>query len=133
MVFLSKEIVETLVDHARAVFPNEACGMLALLQGRAVKIYPGSNRDASPIHYQLDPVEQFHIFQEIEEKGWKIGIYHSHTQAKAKPSREDVERAYYPEALYFIISLRNWDDPELRSFWICEGKVKEEEIVLEGM
>ena len=128
MFSISQEIFQAMVEHTRTSLPNEACGILARHRGKAVKIYPASNRDASPIHYQLEPSEQFQTFQEIEEKRWELGIYHSHVKAKAYPSREDIESAYYPEALYLILSLRDGNHPVLRGFWIRDGVVKEEKI-----
>jgi len=132
MFSISQEIFRAMVEHARTALPNEACGILARHRGQAMKFYPASNRDASPIHYQLEPTEQFRTFQEIEEKGWELGIYHSHVKAEAKPSREDIEIAYYPEALYLILSLRDEKNPVLRGFWIRERVVEEEDIQLEG-
>jgi proteasome lid subunit RPN8/RPN11 len=133
MFSIPREIFQAMVEHARAALPNEACGILAGREGMALKVYPATNRDASPIHYQLEPTEQLRIFQEMEEKGWEFaGIYHSHVKAEAKPSREDIEIAYYPEALYLILSLRDQKNPVLRGFWIRDGAVEEEEIQLEG-
>jgi [CysO sulfur-carrier protein]-S-L-cysteine hydrolase len=133
MVFLSQEIFQAMVNQAQSALPNEVCGILAIHRDKVMKIYPVTNRDASPIHFQLEPLEQFHIFQEMEREGWKrMGIYHSHGEAKAYPSAEDIGNAHDPEALHFIFSLRDRNRPELRSFWIRDGKVEEEEIEREG-
>jgi proteasome lid subunit RPN8/RPN11 len=53
-----------------------------------------------------------------------LGIYHSHPQGPATPSPRDVERAYYPEAAYFVIAA------ETRAFVIREGKVEELKITV---
>jgi hypothetical protein len=44
-----------------------------------------------------------------------------------------VARAFYPEAVYVIVSLRNGaatgDAPEVRAFRIQDGQITEEELV----
>jgi hypothetical protein len=39
-----------------------------------------------------------------------------------------VERAYYPEAVYVIVSPRAEVKRAVRAFWIREGRVSEAEI-----
>jgi proteasome lid subunit RPN8/RPN11 len=129
MLLLPGKFHQAMIAHARTTFPNEACGILAGTEEKLEEIYRASNQEASPVHYLLDPTEQFRIFQEIEERGWRMrGIYHSHVKAAAFPSREDIEMAFYPDVLYLILSLRDWQHPELRGFWIQGGEVQEEGV-----
>ena len=55
-----------------------------------------------------------------------LGIYHSHAHGPNEPSERDIERAYYPDAAYFILS------PVAarpnRAFSIRDGKAIELEI-----
>jgi proteasome lid subunit RPN8/RPN11 len=51
-----------------------------------------------------------------------LGIYHSHPRAQAYPSTADVEMAFYPEAVYFIISLEPCID--LRAFRIENSRIE---------
>jgi proteasome lid subunit RPN8/RPN11 len=37
-----------------------------------------------------------------------LGIYHSHPEGENKPSPTDIARAFYPDAAYFIISVRGF-------------------------
>ena len=56
--------------------------------------------------YRLDPKEQFQAFNEFDELGWELGgIFHSHTHTEAYPSPTDRAQAFYPEALYLLVSL----------------------------
>ena len=49
---------------------------------------------------------------EIEDNGWALGaIYHSHTRSPAYPSQTDVNLAFYPDALYVIVSLQDDETP----------------------
>ncbi len=110
-------------------FPNEACGLLATLGGRVMKVYPMRNAEESPITYRLDSGEQLRSMTEIEDNGWDLGaIFHSHTRTRAYPSPTDVRLALYPETLYVIISLAYAETPDIRAFRIEQGNVAEESI-----
>jgi [CysO sulfur-carrier protein]-S-L-cysteine hydrolase len=107
------------VAHAGAELPNECCGMIAGENGRAVRAYRARNSEASPFMYVMDPREQLRIMDEIDDGGWDLlAIYHSHTRSAAYPSRTDVELAFFPDALYLIVSLADRERPELRAFRI---------------
>jgi len=98
------------------------------------------NRQALPVHQRrAEPVsvqrrsqrayqnkELIKIDQEIRENDWEwLGIYHSHTHTEAYPSATDIRLAYWPDTLYFIISLKDPDRPVLRAFYIRDGRVEE--------
>jgi len=69
--------------------------------------------------------------REMDRKGWDlVGIYHSHTHTEAYPSKTDVELAFYPEALYFIVSVQDRNAPVIRAFRITDGQIAEEEVVI---
>jgi proteasome lid subunit RPN8/RPN11 len=59
-----------------------------------------------------------------------VGIYHSHVSTLARPSAKDVEMAFYPDALYVIVSLENMSSPVVRGFFITD-EIKEETIKIE--
>ena len=116
---------DTLVAHARAEYPNEACALLAG-NGRVEKVYTLPNAEASPTFYVVEPRAQLAAMNEMDERGWDlVGIFHSHTFTEAYPSRTDVELAAYPDATYLILSLADQDAPVLRGFRIREGEVDE--------
>jgi [CysO sulfur-carrier protein]-S-L-cysteine hydrolase len=122
-------MVDEIVAHARDELPNECCGLIAAENGRAVKLFRTSNAEASPVRYGLDPREQYQIMMEIERSGWILGaIYHSHTRSPAYPSQTDVNLAFYPGALYLIVSLQDADRPELRAYRIVDGRIDEVEL-----
>ena len=132
MFVLEKKFAEEMITHAREESPNEACGLLAGKGGRVLKLYRCQSLEKSPYRYFLDPKEQLRIMREIDEKGWELlGIYHSHTITGAYPSRTDVELAFYPDVLYFIVSLAESGGPTIRAFRIVGGKVTEEELRIE--
>ncbi len=64
-----------------------------------------------------------------------VGIYHTHPATEPYPSPTDMERAHWPESddllfpgfSYLIVSLRDVENPEPRSFKIV-GKRRPEDI-----
>ena len=129
---ISRALLDEMIRHARDDLPNECCGMVATKNGAAVKVFPATNAEASPVRYSLDPREQYRITMEIEDEGWELGaIYHSHTRSEAYPSQTDVNLAFYPDALYVIVSLRKPDEPEVRAFRIAEERIEEVALSVE--
>jgi [CysO sulfur-carrier protein]-S-L-cysteine hydrolase len=123
---LPRSILDEVVAHAREDAPNECCGIVAAQDGRAVKLFRATNAEASPVRYSLDPREQYDITMEIERNGWELGvIYHSHTRSPAYPSQTDVNLAFWPEALYVIISVVDLEQPEVKAFHITEQRIEE--------
>lgn len=129
MFRIEKRYVEEMVAHAKAEKPNECCGILAGEDGRIVKLYRATNIEASPYRYNVDPRELLKIHEEIDTNGWQFsGIYHSHTFSEAYPSPTDVSLAFWPDALYFLVSLADAHNPVVRAFRIIDGKVTEERL-----
>jgi [CysO sulfur-carrier protein]-S-L-cysteine hydrolase len=129
---IGRAFVDEIVAHARDDLPNECCGIVATSDGSAVHVYRATNAEASPVRYSLEPGEQYRITMEIEERGWELGaIYHSHTRSPAYPSQTDVNLAFYPDALYLIVSLADPESPDMRAFRIVDGKIDEAELTIE--
>ena len=120
---IRKEILERMAEEARRTPEQECCGLLAGRDGIISEIFPAGNALASATEFEIAPAELFRIFRAMREAGLEhLGIYHSHPRGPAAPSEKDIERAYYPEAAYFVI----WR--EIKAFGIRDGKVEELKI-----
>lgn len=121
-----------MIAHAREGFPNEACGILAGEGGVPTRFFPTRNVDEQPrIRYLIDPKEQLEVLRTIDDRGEElVGIFHSHTHTAAYPSPTDVRLAGYPEAVFYLVSLINWDEPELRAYRILDDQIVELPIEL---
>jgi proteasome lid subunit RPN8/RPN11 len=124
-------VFKEIAEHGVREFPNECCGVIAAKDGVPTKVFPARNIDASPVTYRLDGNEQLRIGQEIDDQSWETwGFYHSHTHSEAYPSETDRRQAFYPDTRYLILSLKDRAVPVLRSFFIREGEVAEEELTI---
>lgn len=129
MIIFKKGMQDTLIEHSKTEFPNEACGILSGKNNKVEKIYRMTNSDRSGKAFFMDPKEQLSVMKEIRNLNLEmIGIYHSHSETEAYPSSHDIELAYYPEASYVIVSIKEKSKPQIKSFKIVEGKVAEEPI-----
>ncbi|MBI3597728.1 MAG: M67 family metallopeptidase [Nitrospirae bacterium] len=129
MLKIPKQIYDQMLVHAEAEAPNECCGLLAGKNGTAEAIHPMTNIHQSPVSYMIDPKEQFAVFKEMRAKENElIAIYHSHPHTEAYPSATDVRLAYYPEAVYIIVSLENPERPVLKAYRIIHNKISPEEF-----
>jgi proteasome lid subunit RPN8/RPN11 len=130
---ISRQLLDEVVEHARADAPNECCGMIAASNGAAVAVHRARNTAASPLRYEMDGMEQYRIQSAIEDAGLDLGaIYHSHTRSAPYPSQTDVNLAFYPEALYVIVGLKG-DEPEVKAYTIVDGEIAERALeVVDG-
>lgn len=131
MLTIDRATYDAIVAHARRDHPDEACGVVAGPAGtdRPARVVPMTNAERSPTFYRFDSMEQFHVWKDMDERGEEpVVIYHSHTATEAYPSRTDVSLAMEPDAHYVLVSTRDPDTAEFRSFRIVDGEVTEEEV-----
>lgn len=131
MLTIGREIYDKIVAHARRDHPDEACGVVAGPAGsdKAVRFVEMMNAERSPTFYRFDSQEQFRVWREMDDNDEEpVVIYHSHTATEAYPSRTDVSYASEPNAHYVLVSTREPDSVEFRSYRILDGEVTEEEV-----
>ena len=131
MLVIRGDLVDAMVAHARADHPDEACGVIAGPEGsdRPERFIRMDNAERSPTFYRFDSGEQLKVWRAMENAGdAAIVIYHSHTATEAYPSRTDISYASEPEAHYVLVSTRDPDEHELRSYRIVDGVVTEEPV-----
>lgn len=124
-------LYEEIVAHARSVYPEECCGLVAGNgDGQPVRVIPMENVLHSPIRYQMEPREQFQVQKSLRSEGLEMwAIYHSHPVTEPVPSETDIRLAFYPNLLYLLTSLKTLPPP-LRSYRIRDGRVEEVPLIL---
>ncbi len=131
MLTLHSALRDKIVAHARADHPDEACGVIAgpAGQDRPERFIPMLNAQRSPTFYEFDSLELLRVWREMDDRDEEPAvIYHSHTATEAYPSRTDISYANEPGAHYVLVSTRDPDQAEFRSFRIVDGTVTEEEV-----
>jgi proteasome lid subunit RPN8/RPN11 len=128
-VRIRRELISFLCDEAKRSPLAECCGLVAGHDDVITQAYPAVNALASATAFEIAPEELFRLMREIRAAGLQmLGIYHSHPNGENKPSARDIERAYYPDGAYLIVSpLREATRP-VRAFSICDGRAAELEI-----
>jgi proteasome lid subunit RPN8/RPN11 len=88
-----------------------------------------ANAARSPTFYEFDSHDLLVLYRDLEARDEDpVVVYHSHTATEAYPSRTDVAYASEPAAHYLLVSTRDPDHEEVRSFRIVDGVVTEEEV-----
>jgi [CysO sulfur-carrier protein]-S-L-cysteine hydrolase len=134
---IAVELLEQILAHAREEAPNECCGVLAVAPSsdgpttaHATRVHRARNTAASPLRFEIDGLEVMSLLDSIEGDGLEIGaIYHSHTRTAPYPSQTDINFAVnWPGVEWIIVGLADPAIPEIRSYLIEGGAVREVEI-----
>ncbi|MDR1602365.1 MAG: M67 family metallopeptidase [Tannerella sp.] len=125
---IPQHIIAAIFEHAQDELPNEACGLLTGSGDTALQQHALTNIDHSPVHFALDPREQFCVLKIARADSRRIlASYHSHPASPARPSDEDIRLALDPDIIYIIVSLMN-PEPDIKAFSIVRGTVEEAKI-----
>ena len=121
-LIIPKKDYESIIKYCENQLPREACGLMAgywdAQVGVVTKVFLLTNIKNSTEEYQVDPGEQVEVFNQLETQNLElVSIFHSHPHNPPYPSKTDLERAYYPESVYTIISFMSGES-EVRAFRI---------------
>ena len=131
MLTIDRATRDAIVAHARRDHPDEACGVVAGAEGsdRPTRFIPMLNAARSPTFYEFDSGDLLRLYRDMDSRDEvPVVIYHSHTATEAYPSRTDVALASEPGAHYVLVSTREPDSVEFRSYRIVEGEIAEEPV-----
>jgi proteasome lid subunit RPN8/RPN11 len=125
-VRIERGIFDQLLAEACANPNIECCGLLAGRDAVISAILPAKNTLQSPKAYEIAPQELFDLFRRIRSGGLEhLGIYHSHPNGENDPSPLDIERSFYPDTAYLIISMGPAVSRPIRAFRLVEGQARE--------
>ena len=106
-VLIPAAVRRAIVAQARRERPNESCGFLL---GRGSRVWYAAamrNVAARPARaYRIDDREHIasrRVLRSLEPRLDIIGVYHSHPSGPARPSRQDVRDAHYPDWIHVIV------------------------------
>ena len=112
-MLIARALLDELIAHAREDPKIECCGVVAVEPSSegaaevATRVYRATNIHASALKFEIDPMEQYRLTNEIEDEGWEIGaIYHSHVRSPPYPSQTDINfAANWPGVEWIIVGL----------------------------
>jgi proteasome lid subunit RPN8/RPN11 len=128
---ISRELLDELIAHALEDPENEVCGVVAMEAvepgaGRALRVLRARNRFASPLKFEIEPKELLALSNACDELGELGAIYHSHVRSAPYPSQTDINfAANWPGVEWVIVGLAAHEAPEVRSYLIEHGQVRE--------
>jgi proteasome lid subunit RPN8/RPN11 len=128
---IRRELVDEIVAHARRDHPDEACGVIAGRAGSDLpeRFVPMLNAARSPTFYEFDSGDLLKLYRELDANDEEpVVIYHSHTATEAYPSRTDASIAAEPGAHYVLVSTRDPEVHEFRSYRIVDAEITEEPV-----
>lgn len=133
MWMIPRIIVNRMLGHAQRSLPEECVGILSGQGHNISGCHPLTNQLQDSKKFMAEPSEQIQLLRQLREEGLELtAIYHSHPQSSATPSAADIQQAYYPEALYLIISLQTDGRMEINGYLIQNGQpILQELLVLD--
>lgn len=126
------ETARQIADHAKTMYPEEACGLLGGTGTHITHAYPVTNMAANAgSNFQLDPNEQLQALKHIDLIGlnW-IGVYHSHPRSNPIPSQSDITGSNDPNLIHLIVSLKS-NKPKLKAWKISEFEILPLEVLFD--
>jgi proteasome lid subunit RPN8/RPN11 len=137
MLKIKSRDLELILAHSRAEYPREACGILkgrmrmvdGVQMNEVFKVYRTQNIHPNPLRgYMIRPEDQYTVYVELDPDLELVGFYHSHPHGPHAPSRTDIEHCNYHGYTFLIVSLKDFDHPDI-SAWILYDDRVEEEII----
>lgn len=140
MLTLNESDYQKIIEHGREGKPLEICGLLVgTREGEEAivsEVHRVDSTDPKETTYSMDGLQYMKIDTNARQRDLEIvGIYHTHPATVPYPSKTDVARAHwdeegddliFPGYSYLIVSLRDPQNPEPRSFKINGRRIPED-------
>jgi len=112
MIKVSSILYNKIVEHSKAAYPHECCGVLAGVFGSGevkavteVHALTNLNTERANDRYEVDPAELLRIEKDVASRKLDVlGFYHSHPDHPSRPSQFDRDRGW-PDYSYVIVAV----------------------------
>ena len=110
MIELPDGIKQQILQQAQAEFPQEMCGLIAVVKGRR-RYFPCKNLAETPHeHFVLNPLD----YAATEDKGEIVAVVHSHPTTNPAPSAADRVACEKSGVPWYVIN------PQTKGWGYCE-------------
>ncbi|MHA2249049.1 MAG: Mov34/MPN/PAD-1 family protein [Candidatus Kariarchaeaceae archaeon] len=132
MLNISNEEIEKIKAHGEETFPEECCGVIIantnnlqyIIESRPMR---NTNAGSRNTRYNIDPLDLIKLEDELDRKNQTmLGIYHSHPNHPAKPSKFDLEHAW-PNLSYIVLSVKDGKSIECTAWRLDKTRTSFEE------
>ena len=128
---IARALLDQVVEHALRDAPDECCGLVGVRDGVAASVHPAENLAHSPFRFEIGGKDLL-VAMNLEDAGEAPGaIYHSHTRSEPYPSQTDINFAKEWPGWEWLIVGTAGAEPEVRSYLIDGGEVKEVDVVVD--
>jgi len=127
VVYMTADQLQFIMNHARSAYPEECCGFLLGMDsdGRRIRLalsVPNTNQGSRGSRFNIDPMELVRAEEEARRSNLNlIGIYHSHPDSPAQPSKVDLDNAW-PGYTYLVVSVQNGEPKDLAAWFLSEDR-----------
>lgn len=112
MIRLTRDHLRQIADAAEAAYPKECCGLLVGRHGdgdglEVREIHPSANlAPGGHDRFEVDPKLILDLQRHLRDgPDQVIGLYHSHPDHPARPSKTDLDKAWQPELVWLIVAV----------------------------
>lgn len=133
-VKITKNILEEMQGHAEKTFPNECCGFMfgedsdKRIITTAMSVKNSKQGDRRRM-YEISALDYINAEKyALENAITLLGVYHSHPNHPAKPSKYDLKQAV-PYFSYVIISVMDGKEEKTTSWRLNQNEEFEEEYI----
>jgi proteasome lid subunit RPN8/RPN11 len=133
MLTIDQAVVDAIITHALADHPVLACGLVVgpADSDRPERVIPLDNAERSAAYWRFDSLQQLKVYREIDARNEDVVvIYRSYTDCAAYPSKADIALSAGDDVHHVIVSTRDPENVEFRSFRIMDGRVDEETVTV---
>lgn len=129
-----KNALEEMQAHAESTFPNECCGFMfgddrEVRRVTAIMSVNNSKQGNQRRRFEISALDYIKAEKfALENKIALLGVYHSHPNHPAKPSKHDLKQAV-PYFSYIIISVMDGKEEKTTSWRLNQNEEFEEEHI----
>ncbi len=133
-LYLPRPLVNQLLAHAQKNPDVEICGLIGNSATGEKNYYTIDNISKNPgRQFLMDAQQQIKAMKKMREKQQKLfAIVHSHPNANAEPSQQDVKDNNYKNTFFIIISLNTEGVLEMRAYIQQQNNMQEIDLILEA-